>query len=64
MIRVPENVRFEIDDVESDWLYKSNSFDYIHSRYMIGAIEDWKAMIRRAYKYVPRSIQVVSVGFT
>ena len=50
---MPGNVRFEIDDCESEWLYKDNSFDYIHSRYMIGAVSDWKAMIRKAYKYFP-----------
>ncbi|MCJ1313077.1 hypothetical protein MMC25_006754 [Agyrium rufum] len=48
---VPGNVRFEIDDMESEWLYKDNSFDYIHSRYMIGAISDWQMLIRRAYKH-------------
>ncbi|MCJ1232962.1 hypothetical protein MMC14_000916 [Varicellaria rhodocarpa] len=49
---VPDNVRFEVDDVESEWLYKENSFDYVHSRYMIGAISDWKAMIRKSFKHI------------
>ena len=53
--RVPDNVVFEIDDVESEWLYPENRFDLVHSRYMIGAIEDWKAMIQKAFKYCPRS---------
>jgi len=48
---VPDNVRFEISDIESDWMYKENSFDYIHSRYMLGSITDWQAMIRRAYRH-------------
>jgi hypothetical protein len=30
--RVPDNVHFEVDDIESDWLFKENYFDYIHSR--------------------------------
>ncbi|EDN04566.1 predicted protein [Histoplasma mississippiense (nom. inval.)] len=29
----PENVRFEIDDIESDWTF-IDSFDYIHCRYI------------------------------
>ncbi|MCJ1393219.1 hypothetical protein MMC18_006091 [Xylographa bjoerkii] len=48
---VPDNVRFEISDMESDWMYKENSFDYIHSRYLLGSITDWEAMIQRAYKH-------------
>ena len=48
--RVPDNVVFEIDDVESEWLYPENRFDLVHSRYMIGAISDWKGMIRKAFK--------------
>ena len=51
-VRVPDNVRFEISDIESDWEYKENSFDYIHSKYMLGSITDWEAMIQRAYQYV------------
>ena len=48
--RVPDNVHFEIDDLESKWMYKEDSFDYIHSRYMIGSVSDWRRMARRAYK--------------
>ncbi|MCJ1432955.1 hypothetical protein MMC27_002313 [Xylographa pallens] len=48
---VPDNVRFEISDAESDWMYQENSFDYIHSRYLLGSITDWQAMIQRAYKH-------------
>ena len=48
--RVPDNVTFEVDDAESEWLFGSNRFDLIHSRYMIGSFTDWKTMIRRAYK--------------
>ncbi|MCJ1339888.1 hypothetical protein MMC09_005180 [Bachmanniomyces sp. S44760] len=48
---VPDNVHFEIDDLESKWMYKEDSFDYIHSRYMIGSVSDWRRMARRAYKH-------------
>ena len=41
--------------MESEWLYKENSFDYIHSRYMLGAIGGWQEMIQRAYKSVSLS---------
>ncbi|KAG0131899.1 S-adenosyl-L-methionine-dependent methyltransferase [Tuber indicum] len=48
---VPPNLRFEIDDAESDWAYKLNSFDYIHTRYMIGSIQDWPKLLRQAYDF-------------
>ena len=48
---VPANVRFEVDDLECDWLYRKDSFDLIHSRYMTGAIANWRKMIAQAFKY-------------
>lgn len=50
-VRVPDNVRFEIDDVESrDWTWRENYFDYIHSRFMIASISSWQALLRKAFK--------------
>ncbi|KAL9117532.1 MAG: hypothetical protein Q9187_005932 [Circinaria calcarea] len=49
---VPDNVRFEINDVESDWHYKENSFDYIHVRFMVGSISDWRGLIRQSFKHL------------
>ncbi|OHW95452.1 methyltransferase domain-containing protein [Colletotrichum incanum] len=46
---VPPNVRFEVDDIEEEWLY-SRSFDYVHSRFINACISDWEKMIRKAYK--------------
>lgn len=46
---VPPNVRFEIDDVEGDWTW-SAPFDYVHSRYMVGAIKDWKRYVHQCYE--------------
>ncbi|QKX57633.1 uncharacterized protein TRUGW13939_04751, partial [Talaromyces rugulosus] len=37
---VPPNVRFEVDDMENEWVY-SSKFDFIHARYLAGAIKDW-----------------------
>ncbi|KAK1537031.1 methyltransferase domain-containing protein [Colletotrichum costaricense] len=47
--RVPSNVRFEIDDVESDWVYEEQ-FDFIFSRYMAGSLSDWPTLVSRAYE--------------
>ncbi|KAF6829977.1 methyltransferase domain-containing protein [Colletotrichum plurivorum] len=45
---VPPNVRFEIDDIEDEWLF-NHPFDYIHSRFMTTSISDWPLYLRRCY---------------
>ncbi|CUS15738.1 unnamed protein product [Tuber aestivum] len=37
----PKNCEFEIDDVESDWTYPENHFDFIHLRSLSGCFKDW-----------------------
>lgn len=49
---VPENAHFEIDDLEAEWLYEPNYFDYIHSRIMIGSISDWQKLLRQGFKHL------------
>jgi ubiquinone/menaquinone biosynthesis C-methylase UbiE len=46
---VPPNVRFEIDDIEDEWLYQ-DKFDFIFARYLVGAIKDWPRLLRQAYE--------------
>ncbi|WYZ34709.1 hypothetical protein EsH8_I_000985 [Colletotrichum jinshuiense] len=48
---IPPNVKFEVDDVEEEWLY-SRPFDYIHSRFLNGSIVNWKKFITRAYNHL------------
>ena len=45
---VPENLHFEVDDVEEDWHF-GRTFDYIHVRGMDGAIADWPRLLKQAY---------------
>ncbi|GJC92066.1 TAM domain methyltransferase [Colletotrichum higginsianum] len=45
---VPPNVRFEIDDVEEEWI-ESLPFDYIHSRFMNASIANWKEYIKNCF---------------
>ncbi|KAF8457131.1 methyltransferase LaeA-like protein [Terfezia claveryi] len=45
---VPTNVRFEVDDVESQWP-RSRLFDFIHCRTLAGAISNWSALYKQAY---------------
>lgn len=46
---IPPNLRFEIDDVTQPWTYGRNSFDYIHMRWLVGAIEDWDKLFRECF---------------
>lgn len=46
---VPPNVKFEIDDIEEPWTW-SRPFDYIHSRMMTSAINDWRAYLAQCYE--------------
>ncbi|KKA23157.1 hypothetical protein T310_2883 [Rasamsonia emersonii CBS 393.64] len=49
-IMVPPNVQFEIDDIEEDWTFR-RPFDYIHSRYMAGAIQDWPRLMEQCFQH-------------
>lgn len=48
---IPPNVKFEVDDVESPWLYKK-PFDFIFSRYMAATIQDWPKLAKNVYESV------------
>ncbi|OTB03948.1 hypothetical protein M426DRAFT_59510 [Hypoxylon sp. CI-4A] len=49
---VPPNVRFLVDDVESQWLHPKNHFDYIHSRHTIMAIKDWDKLLKTSHEHL------------
>ncbi|CAF3528771.1 unnamed protein product [Fusarium graminearum] len=49
---VPPNVRFEIDDAVLSWTWEPNEFDFIHIRYLFGAIKDWSALFKEACRCV------------
>ena len=53
-IRVPPNTTFEIDDMEDEWTFQDDSFDYIHMRSLSGSFSDWDAILAQAYKWVSR----------
>ena len=43
-----------IDDVEDEWTFKDNHFDFIHMRSLSGSFKDWNAVLTQAYRWVPR----------
>ena len=49
---VPPNCRFEVLDIEDDWMFPKNSFDLIHARELIMAIRDWNRLIKQAYDHL------------
>ncbi|KAF4447735.1 hypothetical protein F53441_8754 [Fusarium austroafricanum] len=58
---VPPNCSFHIDDAQLDWTFKPDDFDFIHLRYLYGAIDDWKKLYRQAYACVRRGGWVESL---
>ncbi|KAK1762048.1 S-adenosyl-L-methionine-dependent methyltransferase [Phialemonium atrogriseum] len=47
---VPPNLRFEIEDCTIVWTYPSDSFDYVHIRWLNGSIDDWGMVFKEAYR--------------
>ena len=47
---VPPNLKFELDDCTKPWTWPENTFDFIHMRYLAGAIADWDALLKEAYR--------------
>ncbi|KAF8466870.1 S-adenosyl-L-methionine-dependent methyltransferase [Kalaharituber pfeilii] len=47
---VPPNLKFEVDDMEEDWTYHDDFFDYIHIRSLSGSFRSWDAILAQAYR--------------
>ncbi|KAI1379232.1 S-adenosyl-L-methionine-dependent methyltransferase [Hypoxylon crocopeplum] len=47
---VPPNVKFELDDCTQPWTWAENTFDFVHMRYLFGAIADWEELLRQAFR--------------
>jgi len=46
------NVKFEVDDLEKDWTWKEDTFDYIHSRSIGAGIKDWGNYVKQMYTHL------------
>ena len=64
--RVPPNCVFEIDDLESDWLYRQ-PFDFIYGRELAGCIADVDRLFQQAFAHLSSGgyieMQAVDVEF-
>ncbi|KAL1991149.1 hypothetical protein VTN49DRAFT_5653 [Thermomyces lanuginosus] len=49
---VPPNVKFLVDDIESEWAYERDPFDFIHARYLAFSIKDFGKLIKQCYRSV------------
>ncbi|KAH7233402.1 S-adenosyl-L-methionine-dependent methyltransferase [Fusarium tricinctum] len=49
---VPPNCHFEVDDVEREWTWQEDSFDFIYARDLLLAIRDWPALIDQTYTHL------------
>ena len=49
-LRVPPNVKFEIDDAEETWTFREK-FDLIHLRYLAAALKDWPRLASQCFEH-------------
>ncbi|KAI1391888.1 S-adenosyl-L-methionine-dependent methyltransferase [Hypoxylon trugodes] len=47
---VPANVKFEMDDCTQPWIWPEHHFDFVHIRFLFGAIADWDELLQQAYR--------------
>ncbi|KAJ4287420.1 hypothetical protein N0V88_007692 [Collariella sp. IMI 366227] len=47
---VPPNLFFEHEDMAQPWSFADNSFDFVHMRYLFGAVRDWNQLFQEAYR--------------
>ena len=53
---VPPNVKFMVDDVESEWLEPENFYDLVHARHVTQAFKNFPTLLERAYRYTPHHL--------
>ena len=49
---VPPNVKFEIDDIEDEWTFPQNHFDFVFSKVMLaGSIANFRRYFEQAFRH-------------
>lgn len=48
---VPENYYPQVDDIESEWTFPPDYFDYIFSRHLCDSIQDWGQYLEQMFKH-------------
>ncbi|KAF1918737.1 SAM dependent methyltransferase [Ampelomyces quisqualis] len=49
---VPPNLCFEVDDFTEPWLFRKESFDFIHARTLYGCVADWSVFYKEALDHL------------
>lgn len=49
---VPPNCKFEIDDIEDEWLYPRDSYDLIYGRELLFSIRNYPRLIQQAFDHL------------
>lgn len=49
---VPPNCSFEIEDLNMEWTFPMNHFDFIHARELFGCVRDWDTLLAEAFKHM------------
>ena len=49
---VPPNCHFAIDDIEEEWTFQPDYFDFIHIRCLMGSISNWPELYKQAYRHL------------
>lgn len=49
---VPPNVKFYVDDIEDQWNYEHDKFDFVHARYLAAAVRDWPRLVGQAFQNI------------
>ncbi|KAK1545784.1 UMTA [Colletotrichum paranaense] len=49
---VPPNCKFQIDDIEADWTWPTEFFDYVHIRHLEGCVSDWPKLYSQAFEHL------------
>ena len=47
---IPPNLKFIVDDLEDEWTYPPNHFDYVHIRHTLHSVRNPPALMERALK--------------
>ncbi|TGZ78936.1 S-adenosyl-L-methionine-dependent methyltransferase [Ascodesmis nigricans] len=45
------NVKFEVDDLDKDWTWPKNHFDFIYSRLICPGIHDWERYVQQMFRH-------------
>jgi ubiquinone/menaquinone biosynthesis C-methylase UbiE len=60
---IPPNCRFEVDDINKEWTFPENKFDFIHIRYMTGTVPSWPELLKKAQRYI-NPYHILTTGLT